>query len=40
MGEPIDPVRYKGVDRDAMLANLHDEIVKQTVIAERIRRKA
>jgi 1-acyl-sn-glycerol-3-phosphate acyltransferase len=39
MGKPIDPARYKGMDRDAMLADLREEIVKQTVIAERLRRK-
>lgn len=40
VGKPIDPVRYKGVDRDEMLADLRNEIVKQTVEADHVRRKA
>ncbi len=39
MGEPIDPSRYKGMDRDAMLDDLRNEIVKQTAKAEAARRK-
>jgi 1-acyl-sn-glycerol-3-phosphate acyltransferase len=39
MGEPIDPARYKDMDRAEMLADLRAEIVKQTVTAERVRRK-
>jgi hypothetical protein len=39
MGEPIDPSRYKGMGRDEMLADLRNEIVKQTEIAERTKRK-
>lgn len=39
VGEPIDPARYKGIGREEMLADLRAEIVKQTVIAEALRRK-
>src|SRR5262249_52331175 len=39
VGKPIDPVRYKGLDRDAMLADLHQELVKQFGEAEKLRRK-
>ena len=38
MGQPIDPVRYKGMSREEMLADLRDEIVKQTAVAEQVRR--
>ncbi len=40
VGEPIDPVRYKGLNRDAMMADLHREIVAQFGKAEMLRRKA
>ncbi len=39
VGEPIDPARYKGKDRDEMLADLHREIAKQAAAAEELRRK-
>jgi 1-acyl-sn-glycerol-3-phosphate acyltransferase len=39
MGKPIDPSRYKGMSREEMLADLREEIVKQTVIAKQLRRK-
>jgi 1-acyl-sn-glycerol-3-phosphate acyltransferase len=39
VGRPIDPARYKGMDRDAMMADLHTELVKQFGEAERLRRK-
>jgi 1-acyl-sn-glycerol-3-phosphate acyltransferase len=39
MGEPIDPARYKGTDRDEMLADLRNEIVRQTEVAKKLRRK-
>jgi 1-acyl-sn-glycerol-3-phosphate acyltransferase len=39
MGAPIDPSRYKGMNRDEMLADLQTEIVNQTEIAKRVRRK-
>ena len=39
MGEPIDPARYKTMNRDEMLADLRNEIVKQTEIAKKLRRK-
>jgi 1-acyl-sn-glycerol-3-phosphate acyltransferase len=39
MGEPIDPSRYKGMDRDGIVADLRAEIVKQTEVAEKLRRK-
>ena len=38
MGEPIDPARYKTMSRDEMLADLRNEIVKQTEVAKRLRR--
>lgn len=38
-GRAIDPERYKGMDRDAILADLHAEICAAHVAAERIRRK-
>ena len=37
-GEPIDPARYKGVEREAMLADLGEEIRKAYDAAERVRR--
>jgi 1-acyl-sn-glycerol-3-phosphate acyltransferase len=37
-GEPVDPVRYKGMEREAMLADLGDEIRKAHDAAERVRR--
>jgi len=37
-GEPIDPTRYKGVEREAMLADLEVEIRKTIDAAERVRR--
>jgi 1-acyl-sn-glycerol-3-phosphate acyltransferase len=39
VGRPIDPGRYKGKDRNAMMADLHNELVKQFEMAERLRRK-
>jgi 1-acyl-sn-glycerol-3-phosphate acyltransferase len=39
IGEPIDPARYKDMDRDAMLADLRNELVKQFAEAEKLRRK-
>jgi 1-acyl-sn-glycerol-3-phosphate acyltransferase len=39
VGEPINPGRYKGKDRDEIVTDLRDEIVKQTVEAEKLRRK-
>ena len=39
VGEPIDPARYKGMSREAMMADLHAAIVKQYVKAETLRRK-
>jgi 1-acyl-sn-glycerol-3-phosphate acyltransferase len=38
-GEPIDPARYKGADREAVLADLQCEIRKAYEGAERLRRK-
>jgi 1-acyl-sn-glycerol-3-phosphate acyltransferase len=38
-GEPIDPKRYKGMDRDAILTDLGLEIREAYEAAERIRRK-
>ncbi len=37
-GEPIDPARYKGMEREAMLADLLGEIRKAYEAAERVRR--
>jgi len=39
MGEPIAPARYKGMGREEMLADLRSEIVKQTEIAKKLKRK-
>jgi len=39
IGTAIDPVRYKGGARDAMLADLQNEIEKQVAVAELLRRK-
>ncbi len=39
IGQPIDPARYESMDRDAMLADLRGELVRQFAEAERIRRK-
>ncbi|HET6572535.1 MAG TPA: lysophospholipid acyltransferase family protein [Fimbriiglobus sp.] len=38
-GAPIDPARYKGMDREAMLADLGAEVRKAFEMAERVRRK-
>jgi 1-acyl-sn-glycerol-3-phosphate acyltransferase len=40
VGPPIDPARYKGMDRDGMMTDLHREIALQFAEAERFRRKA
>lgn len=39
IGQPIDPARYSGLDRDAVLADLHRLIVEQVQHAEKLRRK-
>jgi len=39
VGRPIDPARYKGMDRDAMMADLQREIIAQFEQAEQLRRK-
>ncbi len=39
-GEPIDPARYKGMDREAMLLALGAEIRKAHEAAERVRRQS
>jgi 1-acyl-sn-glycerol-3-phosphate acyltransferase len=39
IGKPIDPRRYQGVDRAAMLDDLRMEIAQQKETAERLRRK-
>lgn len=39
IGEPIDPIRYKSMKREEMLADLHRAIVNQHAVAERLRRK-
>lgn len=39
VGQPIDPARYKGKDRDAIVEDLHRELVAQHAAAERLRRK-
>ena len=39
IGKPIDPARYKDMDRDEMLADLRREIVVQCEVAEKLRRK-
>jgi 1-acyl-sn-glycerol-3-phosphate acyltransferase len=39
VGEPIDPARYKGKDRDWVVTDLHSELVRQHAAAEQLRRK-
>jgi 1-acyl-sn-glycerol-3-phosphate acyltransferase len=39
VGKPIDPARYEGMDRDAMLADLQRAIERQFAAAEGLRRK-
>jgi 1-acyl-sn-glycerol-3-phosphate acyltransferase len=39
VGKPIDPVRYKGKDRDWILDDLHWELAHQHAAAEKLRRK-
>ncbi len=39
VGEPIDPLRYQNMKRDAMLDDLHRALVAQHAAAERLRRK-
>lgn len=39
-GEAIDPARYRGMDREAMLADLGAAIRKAYEVAKRVRRKA
>jgi len=40
VGEPIDPERYTGQDRDTMMADLQREIEVQFAAAEKLRRKS
>jgi 1-acyl-sn-glycerol-3-phosphate acyltransferase len=39
MGEPIDPARYQGMTREAMLEDLRQALVSQKAEAEKLRRK-
>jgi 1-acyl-sn-glycerol-3-phosphate acyltransferase len=39
VGEPIDPQRYKGMTREAMLEDLHRALVAEKAKAEKLRRK-
>jgi 1-acyl-sn-glycerol-3-phosphate acyltransferase len=39
VGQPIDAVRYKGLNRDAMMTELYKELVQQFESAEKLRRK-
>jgi 1-acyl-sn-glycerol-3-phosphate acyltransferase len=39
VGKPIDPTRYQGLDREAMLTDLGNEIAIQIAVAERVRRQ-
>jgi 1-acyl-sn-glycerol-3-phosphate acyltransferase len=39
VGRPIDPKRYKGVDREAMMHDLYFQIARQFAAAEELRRK-
>jgi 1-acyl-sn-glycerol-3-phosphate acyltransferase len=39
VGEPIDPERYRGQDREAVVADLFESLVLQQADAERLRRK-
>jgi 1-acyl-sn-glycerol-3-phosphate acyltransferase len=39
VGQPIDPVRFKGLNRDAMMSELYQELEKQFELAEKLRRK-
>jgi 1-acyl-sn-glycerol-3-phosphate acyltransferase len=39
VGQPIDPTRYSDMPRDAMMTDLHREIVTQFEAAKRLRRQ-
>ncbi len=39
VGRPIDPDRYRGLDRDEIVTDLFDVLVRQQAAAERLRRK-
>ena len=39
VGQPIDPERYKGKDRDWIVGDLYRELVEQHAAAEELRRK-
>ncbi|AWM38615.1 1-acyl-sn-glycerol-3-phosphate acyltransferase [Gemmata obscuriglobus] len=39
VGEPINPARYEGMKREAMLDDLHKSLAAQHAEAERVRRK-
>ncbi|HJZ56847.1 MAG TPA: lysophospholipid acyltransferase family protein [Gemmataceae bacterium] len=39
VGEPIDPARYKGQEREGIVEDLHRELVRQHANAERLRRQ-
>jgi 1-acyl-sn-glycerol-3-phosphate acyltransferase len=39
VGDPLDPARYAGKDRDRVVGDLHEALVKQHAAAVRLRRK-
>jgi 1-acyl-sn-glycerol-3-phosphate acyltransferase len=39
VGKPLDPARYAGKDRDWVVTDLYESLVKQHAAAERLRRK-
>jgi 1-acyl-sn-glycerol-3-phosphate acyltransferase len=39
VGEPIDPVRYKGMDRDDMMSELQTVLIEQFQAAEKLKGK-
>jgi 1-acyl-sn-glycerol-3-phosphate acyltransferase len=40
VGQPVDSVQFRNLDRDEMLLQLHTLLIQQAAAAERIRRKS
>ena len=40
IGSPVDPMRYQGMSREAMMADLQGDLEKQFAKAEKLRRKS